>query len=156
MRRPNADNRKRRGSVMIEFAMLLPIFFLFVLFSIDAGRMILVRAQLQDSTQQAARAGAQVAGGGTSSSGPSRTAFFNAVLLAPGITADRVTRFSVVEGSTCSQSQPYVTVETRYRTPLVTPGLGTLIGMLDRSGRGPEGEWSLSAVSTARCEVARP
>jgi hypothetical protein len=154
-RRRPGTGRSRHGSVMIEFAMLLPIFFLFVMFSLDAGRLILVRAQIQDATQQSARAGAQVGGGGADSTGVSRLAFNSQMLIAPGVNPSQVSRFTVTEGRTCSSSQPYVTVRAEYRTPLITPGLGTLIGSLDRSGRGREGEFVITAVSTARCEVSR-
>lgn len=154
--RPRA-HRRRKASVMVEFAMLLPIFFLFVLFSIDAGRMILLRSQLQDATQQAARAGAQVGGGGSGSSSASATAFYRAIDLAPGMDREEVSSVQVLSGRRCTNTSAdsFVTVQARYATSLVTPGLGTLIGMLDDSGRGPEGQWQLSATSVARCEVVR-
>jgi Flp pilus assembly protein TadG len=146
------STRKRRASVMVEFALLLPMFLFFIMFSIDAGRLMLLRAELQDATQQAARAGAQV-GGATYTGAASRHAFDAAIELAPGLDAPKVTNFEVVEGGRCTVGQPYVTIRTEYDASLVTPGLGALLRLVSSNAGTVSSTWQLRAVSTARCEV---
>ncbi len=144
--------RRRRGSVMIEFALLLPMFLFFIMFSIDAGRLLLLRAELQDATQQAARAGAQV--GGASRNGEvSRAAFNQAIDLAPGLETSKVSVFQIIEGANCTVANPYVSIRTEYNASLVTPGLGAVLRLVSRTAAAPPGTWTLQAVSTSRCEV---
>lgn len=144
---------RRRGSVMIEFALMLPMFLFFVLFSIDAGRLMLMRASLQDATQQAARAGAQV--GGAVQGNVSVLAFDEAIELAPGMNPSRAVMV-VLAGNRCTTSQKYVTVRSTYEAQLATPGLDNLLRMISRGSTGPSGGWTLRATSTARCEIVVP
>lgn len=145
--------RTRRGSVMIEFALMLPMFLFFVLFSIDAGRLMLMRASLQDATQQAARAGAQV--GGALQNNVSLSAFDEAVELAPGMDPSRAV-IVVLAGNRCTAGQKYVTVRSTYEAQLATPGLVSLLRMISNGSTGPSGGWVLRATSTARCEIVVP
>ena len=50
--------QKNRGASAVEFALVVPVFLLILLFMIDAGRVLFVQAALQDSAHQAARASA--------------------------------------------------------------------------------------------------
>lgn len=45
-----------RGATAVEFALIVPIFLLIILFMVDAGRMLFVQAALQDSAHLGARA----------------------------------------------------------------------------------------------------
>ena len=146
--------RRRRGVVMIEFAMILPLFLFLMLFTVDMGRMVLLQAGLQDATQQSARAGAQV--GGASISNRSRITFDSAIDAAPGLESGRVSRFTINSGGTCSAGQTNVTIDARYSASLITPGLTALLGVFAGQDGQDAGDWSLSATSVARCEVLRP
>lgn len=136
---------------MVEFALLLPMFLFFIVFSIDAGRLMLLRAELQDATQQSARAGAQA--GDARRGNVSRIAFNEAIELAPGLDQAGIRRFVIAEGSPCITSNPYVTIRTEYNAALVTPGLESLLGLISRGSQSSSGQWVLRAVSTSRCEV---
>lgn len=153
--------RKSRASLMIEFAIILPLFIFFILFSIDAGRLMLLRAELQDATQQAARAGAQVGGAELNGSTPSRSAFNRAIEYSVGLSQDRVVSFTIVEPAskkcgTGSVSASHVTISSEYSASLVTPGLEALLELATSDVSIPQGGWLLRATSTARCEIAVP
>jgi Flp pilus assembly protein TadG len=144
--------RKSRASVMVEFALILPLFVFLALFAVEAGRLMLVRAELQDATQQAARAGAQVGGGAVRVSGEVWSVrAFNSALENSSMNLDPATStFVVVAGSRCSTSDRFVTVRaTTTPPPSILPGLYTLIGAANPN-------WSLNATSTALCEVSPP
>lgn len=50
--------QRTRGASAVEFALVVPVFLLILLFMIDAGRVLFVQAALQDSAHQGARAAA--------------------------------------------------------------------------------------------------
>lgn len=144
--------KRRRGSVMIEFALVIPAFLFLIMFSIDMGRAVFYSGVLHDAVQQAARTGAQVGMAGTDRAGPARSAFDRAVDAAPGMSVDRVASFRVVSGTVCGT---YVTIRAEYRMPLVTPGLARLAAMAGGSRQPGFNEVLLGATSVARCEVTR-
>ena len=144
--------RKRRGSVMVEFALILPLFVFLSLFAVEAGRLMLVRAELQDATQQAARAGAQVGGGNVRVAGEvwSNRAFVSALDNSSMNLDSGTATFVVVAGGRCSPSDRFVTVRgTIAPPPSILPGLYAMIGAANPN-------WSLTATSTALCEVSPP
>jgi hypothetical protein len=49
--------RKRRGAAVVEFALVLPIFFLMVFAMIEFGRMVMVRQVLTNASREGARIG---------------------------------------------------------------------------------------------------
>lgn len=49
---------KTRGATAVEFALVVPVFLLILLFMVDAGRMLFVQASIQDAAHQGARASA--------------------------------------------------------------------------------------------------
>jgi Flp pilus assembly protein TadG len=53
--RPTAD---RRGTTLVEFAVVAPVFFLFVLGLIEFGQAMMVQTLITSAAQQGARAGA--------------------------------------------------------------------------------------------------
>lgn len=144
----------RRGTQILEFALLLPLFLFMLLFSIDMGRMVLISGAVHDAAFVAARAGAQVGDTGPNPGGASARAFASAVEIVPGAEQSRA---SVLEVSGACQ-EPYnlnVRVKVSYRVQFITPGLTTLLGMVNGERRAPEGDWILPAVGIARCEVVR-
>jgi uncharacterized membrane protein len=145
---------RRRAAVLIEFVMVLPLFLFLAVLAVDAGRWMLLRSELQDATQQAARAGAQVGGArlvvGDGLGWSEYT--FNQALDAYGFSADGRT-FAVESGATCnsSGSDRYVTVTATYQVsnPL-TPGLTSLLKGVNM------GPITLRATSVALCEITPP
>lgn len=153
MRRPRSSPTTRpRASVMVEFALILPLFLFLALFAFEAGRLMLVRAELQDATQQAARAGAQVGGGTVRVSGEiwSLRAFNSALDNSAMNLNSASATFVVIGGSRCSVSDRFVTVTaTIPPPPSIIPGLYAMINVANPN-------WSISATSTALCEVSPP
>lgn len=146
--------RRRRAAVLIEFVMVIPLFLFLAVLAVDAGRWMLLRSELQDATQQAARAGAQVGGGEVIVGDGQRWSeyTFNQALDAYGFSAAGRT-FDVASGATCtsSGSNRYVTVTATYQVsdPL-TPGLTSL---LEGFNMGPI---TLRTTSVALCEITPP
>lgn len=143
--------------------MILPMFLFMCLFAVDLGQMVLMSGALQDSAFVSARKGAQSGAPGLHRSGNAYRGFEEALVGIPGADIDRVTNFEAaatssgtsgaVSGSpVCTSSTPWVQVRVSYRQPLITPGLGSLIGLAG----GPSNEsWVLTQTAVARCEVVR-
>jgi Flp pilus assembly protein TadG len=153
-------SRRKIGAALLEFAFVLPMFLFMITFAIDMGRMTFISAVLQDSAFTSARAGAQVGGAGSATTGESRKAFDSAVALLPTGQQGRISGFKVATGATCVKEAPttstrpdnrYVTIKIKYTVPLITPGLRKL---LDATAPN-EGPWQLGATGIARCEVVR-
>lgn len=146
--------RHRRAAVLIEFVMVIPLFLFLAVLAVDAGRWMLLRSELQDATQQAARAGAQVGGANKVVGDGQRWSeyTFNQALDAYGFAAAGRT-FNVSSGASCSSSgiDRYVTVSTSYQVsdPL-TPGLTSLLAGFNM------GPITLKATSVALCEITPP
>lgn len=141
-----------RASTQLEFALILPFFLLFLVFSLNMGVLIVQHGALQHATNAAARAGAQVGGAGVNST--SQRTFETTLTDMPGITARDAT-LTIVSGRTCKTSgrDREVVVNASYRAPLVVPGMDGLIRMVGGDTAGST--WTLNARSLARCEVVR-
>lgn len=152
----NRTRRNRsRGGVFIEFLLILPMFLLFVLMCFDMGRMILNKGILQDATYSAARAGAQQGGAssGTDVSERTFTQAMNTVTLGRGSDLNMV----VVTGNVCRISGPdsFVQLDTTYRMPFVTPGIGAVFAGFGSANVNANG-YLLRGSGAARCEVVVP
>ncbi len=130
---------RRRGSVLVEFALLLPIIMLFIAFSIDAGRYLNAHSNATEITQAGARAVAQTGGQ------------IDQDALNVELGVDAGVQLVVVDGS-CTQASPYVSVT----------GSGQYPSFFARTARamsfGATGtfmeNWSFDTTATARCEIA--
>lgn len=150
-------NRRRRGraTVLLEFMMILPLFMFMTLFAVDMGRMILVAGAMNDAAYVSARAGAQRGYAGDPQNGPARNAFNRAVDAIPGTSSGADADFTIVRG-TCNTANSYIVVEVTQDVDFITPGLGLLLGIVDRSerpGLGPT--WQLYSRGAVLCEVVR-
>lgn len=143
--------RRPRAVVFIEFAMIFPLFLFLSLLAVDTGRWVLVRAELQDATQQAARAGAQTGGASVVvRGGPASQYTFNQALDNYGF-GQETREFKVVAGSFCSEVDRYVTVSGSFQAPKpITLGL---MSFLEIVYSGPP---TLTATSVALCEITAP
>lgn len=143
---------KKRGSGLLEFALVLPLFLMLVCFVVDMGRMTFYSAVVHDAAFSAARAGAQVGTAGSASSGASRTAFNNAVDSAIPGGSSSIQNFVITSGAPCAATgtDAYVTVKGSVNVSLVTPGLYALLNVTSSNST-----WALNASSAARCEVVR-
>ena len=56
-KRGGFGRRQRRGTAVVEFAIVLPIFFLMVFAMIEFGRMVMVRQVLTNASREGARIG---------------------------------------------------------------------------------------------------
>lgn len=153
---------RRRATQFLEFALLLPAFILFLLFTVDMGRIVMIQAGLQDATQQVAAYGAQNGGlgsecvnGGDCTSGTVSSNFQSAMALVPWTTPDRLGPIHVVRGGgsdaasgACSSSAPYVTVTTSYTPTFITPGVLGFFNLVTPN-------WTLRASASALCEISR-
>jgi len=139
---------------MIEFFLILPIFLFFTTLAVDAGRWMLLRSELQDATQQSARAGAQVGGAQVMLYGSvwAQDVFEDAIA---GYGFDRDKVIAVYSGTTCAPSTPYVEVSATYTvTTFVTPGLRGILKTI-QPGQMAEGI-TIKAASVALCEITPP
>lgn len=159
---------------MIEFAFVLPIFMFLLMFVVDMGNLVLQSGAMQDATFSAARTGAQVGGGGIStagsgsvvcgdggdcSNGAARANLNATAAQIPGNgKLGQIVSMEVVRGNKCTIDQPNVTLRTTYSTQLVTPGLAGMLRLATGTSgtSAADGNWTLRATATARCEVIRP
>lgn len=128
---------------------MLPLSLWMMVFMVDMGRYLLTAAVVQDSAAVAARVGAQTGTPGTSSSGVSRTAFTQAVDVAPGLDPADAS-FRVESPPLCTDTSRYVVVRGAYPLEPLTPGLAQFLQIAN-------GDRALEArgAAVARCEVAR-
>jgi Flp pilus assembly protein TadG len=161
------NRRRNKGSLMLEFVLLLPFALFLITFSVDMGRVVMVATGLHDSVSVAARAGARQGTIGTTRSIPSNAcsnavylpqdtvynAFCQSVNAMPGFTAASFTIITPTS-TNCERdinpksSRMFVTVRASAKVDYITPGLGALIGIV--TGQGME----ITQTGVARCEVA--
>lgn len=103
--------RQRRGAALVEFAMVAPIFFLFMVGAIEFGRAIMVQEVLTDASREGARVGI-LDGSQTSDV----TAAANSYLTAMNVSGTTVTVSPQNPGSQPSGTQVTVTVSVPYNS----------------------------------------
>lgn len=156
---------KRRGSQLLEFALLIPMALVLITFSVDMGRLILATTSLSDATAVAARAGARVGYAGaipapgdcTSGLGgpnPAYNAFCQAADVLGGSRIDSVELLTPtgLGDRACvagADSTEYVTVRARASLDFITPGLTSIVKLTVSS------RTLIEVTGTARCEVTR-
>jgi len=156
----------RRGGLMFEFALLLPLVIFLISFTIDMGRLVSLNSTLHDATAVAARAGARqgfaghIPGGQlcqtmfSNGANPSYEAFCESFRPLDGVQLDTVELLTPsAEGvdrwcSRSSESNLYVTVRASATLNFITPGIENVIA-------AAQGGRSVISVGVARCEVAR-
>lgn len=171
-----ARRARRRGATMLEFVLIVPLLMFTILFTVDMGRVILVNGGMHDAAYSAARAGAQVGGGGLhyqsgknvcqngtvcaeGSGAVARRAFNSAASTLPGAQLSelaptvRITTGSVCSANPVHAGNAYVTVQATYSTKLLTPGLAQALSIT--GGDIQSGRWQSEVVAVARCEIVR-
>lgn len=156
---------RSRATVMLEFALILPVALAIMLFAVDMGRLVLLSTGLHDATAVSARAGARQGYIGTSTKGPVKDAFAEASKVVPGletsitgliIQSPRTTFSSGARtGAWCTQSDIMVKVTANADIQFITPGLGSLLTMMTGNDSKLPGAVNISSTGVARCEVAR-
>lgn len=155
--------RRSKASVMLEFALILPLALAIMLFTVDMGRLVLLSTGLHDSAAVAARAGARQGLVGTDSSGPAFNAFTEASQVVPGLATST---FEVNSPRTipaggggnfwCTPNDQYVRVTGKADISFITPGLGALLSMVGSvDPSSVPSSVSISSTGVARCEVIR-
>lgn len=160
-RRPGAASRhgrRRRGAELIEFALLMPLFLYMIIFSIDMGQMVLLSGVVHDDAFVGARASAEL-GGGTTGTAAAQKAVKDSLSLVPTVNASQATVTVPDQYSTCNTSgQPsgtYIQVNVSYPAQFITPGLSSLMSLMNPSSNDSSGAWTLKATGVARCEIVR-
>ena len=146
-------NARRRGAVMLEFVLVLPMFLFLVFFTVDMGRMTMLSGMLSDSAYIAARAGAQHGTRNIAGRDVIAEALTNVEENMPSFGAEEPMELNVLN-STCTGPQSHVEVEVSKRVEFITPGLGTLLGMPGGGGEDFDA-WTLRSRATVLCEVSR-
>lgn len=157
IRHRSRTSRTRRGVVLLEFVLTLPMFLFMMLFVIDIARVMMVSGAVQDATYRAARAGATYGAASTGDVTPSNDAFEQALDELPGGSAADITSFTIMRGEVCTASEPYVEIQVAYSVEMVTPGLGALLNIAGGDGDGlfpSDSRYQLTSTAIARCEVA--
>lgn len=150
----HSRSRRRRGSQILEFALVVPFFLAFIFLAVDMGWMVLMHGVVTNAAYSAAQVGAQDGGGG-GTNGPSQQAFQQAMFGVPASNLQQAT-VQVTTGQVCQQfsaTQSFVTVQAAIPVNFITPGLGAILSLL--GGQGLSNTWKLQAVGVARCEVVR-
>jgi Flp pilus assembly protein TadG len=149
--------RRTRGAQLLEFAITLPLFLFMLMFSLDLGRMVFMSGLIHDAAFTSARAGAQIGGAGSATTGASRKAF-NEVVSNYGWKGTDAT-YKVVSGATCAKAansaDNFVAVDVSYKVFFITPGLNSLLGVLRGGPTASDGSWTLKATGLARCEITK-
>lgn len=142
--------RHRRGTQMLEFALLMPFFFVLILFTFDVGRFVLTSTALHDAAYTASRAGAQVGGGNLENSRTALAAFEDTARLNPMLGNGSLTG-ELRSGATCTAAGPdrFVTVRGTYRMQLLSTGMLFFLGGVIPSSV------DVTSVAVSRCEVVR-
>lgn len=150
-----AAHRRGRGSTMLEFALMLPFFLLFVLFSLNIGVLVTTQMSVQYATYVGARTGAQVGGANVGGAQTSVRAI-NQLLDDMPLTQSRDATITVVSGGTCQNNATHrnVTIRTRYNARFITPGLGALLRLSGGADTNTT-TWAINTTALARCEVVR-
>lgn len=164
--------RARRGSILLEFTLVLPLILALVIFAIDAGRIVLATADLHDAASVAARAGARQGFAGSApapgtalctgrldSGNPSYDAFCQDVTSSGFIGGYDVKSFEIVSPAGratgprwCTRGYDenlFVTIVVGADMDFITPGLRAVLGR-DKADSLP-----LEVTAIARCENAR-
>lgn len=103
--------RQRRGTALVEFAMVAPVFFLFMVGAIEFGRAIMVQEVLTDASREGARVG--IIDGMQTSDVQSAA---NAYLTAMKVSGATVSVSPQNPGSTPSGTQVTVTISIPYKS----------------------------------------
>lgn len=167
-------SRARRAVAMLEFALILPMFLLLLVFAFDMGHLVLMSGAMQDATFTAARTGAQLGGAGLSmpsgskvcgdgecSQGEAWTSLQDTVAQIPTVRSlgvNNTLKMTIRQGAVCTQfGDDHVVIDSHFRVRLITPGLGALLAMVSTKNDAGAGldEWPLTATAVARCEVVR-
>jgi Flp pilus assembly protein TadG len=142
--------------VLLEFMMIAPLFLFLCLFAIDMGRLIVVSGAMSDSAYVAARSGAQR--GDALVDDNAERAFRRSLEAVPLLgNATSPAEFSVIQPR-CTSANSYIVVEASQEVPLITPGLGQLLGVFQRDA-GPEAlsdtAWDVRSRGSVLCEIVR-
>ena len=137
--------------------MIAPLFLFLCLFAIDMGRLIVVSGALNDSAYVAARSGAQR--GDAFVADNAEKAFENAITAVPLLgNSTTPASFSILQGR-CTSTNSYIVVEARKEVPLITPGLGPLLGVFQGDGGpgalAPGRAWDVTSRGSVLCEIVR-
>ena len=166
---------RRRGGVLLELVLTIPVSVALIFLSIDVGRLVLVKSYLHDSAAVAARAAARTGDLGVTR-GPiegvslcvsterndsnAYSVFCEAVRLIPGCEANWFKMELVDENvrvaqnaQFCQAGYLYVRVETKGTISYLTDVFANTAALVNI--RVPSlGDIAITASAVARCEVA--
>ncbi len=137
-------SNNKRGTALLEFALLLPIILLFIAFIIDTGRYLNAHSNVTEASHAAARAVAQT--GGEDVSG-----ILNSIeVTTPG--AESLTLNLTEQGSSCLIAKPYVTVAGTGEYP---PLFGSVADAMSFGTMSFPDTWDIETAASARCEIIK-
>lgn len=161
--------KPHKGSIMLEFVLILPLLLLLIVFAVDMGRTVMVSTGLHDSVAISARTGARQGVVGNTrnvngsvcqdnylAQGYVYSSFCQSVTSIPGLDGN-VDTFSILSpsSSVCKRSPGdvsnadlFVTVKAGAHIDYITPGLYEVIDLFMGDGS------IIEAVAVAKCEVA--
>lgn len=145
---------RRRGAVMLEFVMILPMFLFLVFFTVDMGRMTMLSGMLSDTAYIAARAGAQHGTREVAGRDVIQEALDRVEGNMPTFGADNPIQLTQANAR-CSGPQSHVEVEVTKDVDFITPGLSSLLGAFGGGSSVNLNTWTLRSRATVLCEVSR-
>lgn len=142
--------KRNRGTSVLEFVLILPLFLLLMMLVVDLGRVMMGYTAVNTALNTSARAAA-VAGGTSAMCGASpcyEGAFADAYDDTAAVQESEI-RLATVGSTSCTAAAPNVALKAEFKVDLLTPGLYSAIGIA-RAGDG----FQLSTTAVSRCEVA--
>jgi Flp pilus assembly protein TadG len=145
----NRRRHRRRATVLLEFVMIMPLFMMLTMFSLDMGRIMVISGALNDATYVGARSAAQYGAVNIGGVNVVERAFRNAVDDIPGIDPTKATVVVTAPSSgVCRGTDVYIDARATYNMRLVTPWVDNLLDLFGRT-------WTIRTNATVLCEVVR-
>lgn len=152
-RRTPASRRtrtRRRGAILLEFMMVLPMFLLLMVLTVDLGHLMFVYGATEDATYSAARAAAQAGGAST---GQAQTRFNTSIASLPAINAS-ASSLNLIDGE--CRIDPIIKVEGSVTIKTITPGLDALFTLVSgKSATTGLNGFTVKTQAIVLCEVTQ-
>lgn len=139
------SKKRSKATVLFEFALIMPFFFIFIAIMVDVSRIMITQNAAQDAAFSAARAGAQIGAGDALITEQARAAADSAFSTSLAARQGWVeTPFLNVTDNCSNPNDPYFSVTLDYSIRPILPSLAGLNSTL-----------YLQTGATSRCEIVR-
>lgn len=143
---PRRRNRRRtKGTVLLEFALVMPFFLMFFIIMVDISRVMFTQNTAQDAAFAAARAGAQIGAGDSAVQAQAVSAAQSAFQNSLGPRQGWFNGSMEVIDNCSDIADPYFTARVEYEVQPIFLGL---FGLFNNT-------FYLDTDGVSRCEIVR-